>query len=88
MEVPSTPWREEDWRAEEAAAEAPLKADWTPLPGRVTHTFTHFHLELEVWRAVSEGSPVDGEWHGLAEIGNAGLPSVMMKILRHATKAP
>ena len=30
---------------------APLEAEWRALPGHVEHTFTHFHLELDVWRA-------------------------------------
>ena len=30
---------------------APLKADWRKVPGLVEHSFTHFHLELAVYRA-------------------------------------
>jgi A/G-specific adenine glycosylase len=87
MEVPSTDWRAEGWTAEDAAAQAPADVDWNALPGQVSHTFTHFHLELEVWRGVvSEGDQADGEWRDIAGIGEAGLPSVMMKVARHAMR--
>jgi A/G-specific adenine glycosylase len=90
MEVPSTPWRAKLWRREEALTAAPAPPDlaWRPLRGKVTHTFTHFHLELQVfavdlparWKATSE----DIVWVPIAQIGQAGLPSVMAKVARHA----
>ncbi len=33
---------------------APLEAEWREVPGLVEHTFTHFHLELTVYRAEVE----------------------------------
>ena len=36
---------------------APLKAAWRRLPGVVTHTFTHFPLELVVYAAQSRRGP-------------------------------
>ena len=88
MEVPSTDWRSQAWSGKQAEAQAPLEATWQTLPGQVTHTFTHFHLELGVWRAVDlDGNTADGEWIDLNALGEAGLPSVMMKIARHAMKA-
>ena len=38
-------------------ADAPIKAEWTTLPGTVRHTFTHFHLELVVYCSRATGSP-------------------------------
>ena len=49
-EIPSTDWSEAGV-LDDPAAHAPVRARWTRLPGLVRHTFTHFHLELEVWVA-------------------------------------
>ncbi|WP_171209103.1 MULTISPECIES: A/G-specific adenine glycosylase [unclassified Ruegeria] len=43
-------WPGSDWS--EAPAEAPpFTANWQRLSGEVRHTFTHFHLILQVWSA-------------------------------------
>ena len=80
MEVPSTPWGELQDRPE---THAPALADWTKLPGRVSHTFTHFQLELEVWTAPTPGFTPDGDsrWTPRAELASEALPSVMRKIV-------
>ena len=56
MELPSTAWRAAAWDEAEALAQAPFDAPWAELPGVVRHTFTHFHLELEVYRGRATGS--------------------------------
>ena len=83
MEVPSTAW------GEEPAGEPPLRAEWRALPGKVEHTFTHFHLELEVWRAVSiaDGEVLeDGDyrWTAREDLPGEALPTVMRKVVAHA----
>ncbi|MBR9971200.1 A/G-specific adenine glycosylase [Magnetospirillum sulfuroxidans] len=85
MEIPSTPWRESPWQADELAAEQPLAAPWRPLPGLVRHTFTHFHLELRLvaGKASSNATPL-GIWVALDKLGDHALPSVMNKVIRHA----
>ena len=99
MEVPSTPWRGAAWNAEAARGHAPCAADWRALPGRVTHAFTHFRLELEVWTATldgvngdgADGDGADGEaadrWFLPGDLGAAALPTVMRKVARHAVEA-
>ena len=86
-EVPSTPWRAEPWSAKTAAAHAPAKVGWRELPGAVEHTFTHFHLVLKVFvgkLAASEDGKLDGDWH-VPEAKRLPLPTVMKKIVRHAS---
>jgi len=71
-----------------ALEQAPIVADaWTPLPGVVRHTFTHFHLELSVLRAKAGGGDEDGLWCLPDELGDRGLPSVMRKVAAHAMAA-
>ncbi|XP_022778847.1 uncharacterized protein LOC111320449 [Stylophora pistillata] len=46
---PTTSWRESGkWLLEEVTQEAPSGISWTPLPPIVRHTFTHFHLKLQL----------------------------------------
>ena len=40
----------------EALKQAPVPANWKVLEGGVRHTFTHFHLELAVARAIATTS--------------------------------
>jgi len=85
MEVPSTTWRPEPWALEQATAEAPLVAEWRLLSGQVRHTFTHFHLELNVavGRAGPKAAP-RGIWCSLDRLEDQALPTVMRKVVRHA----
>ncbi|WP_413204788.1 A/G-specific adenine glycosylase [Rhodospirillum sp. A1_3_36] len=88
MEVPSTPWREDPWTLEEARAEAPLTANWTPLSEGIRHTFTHFHLELSVARArVSTRDQARGLWVKPADFHAHALPTVMRKIIKLALRS-
>jgi A/G-specific adenine glycosylase len=85
IEVPGTPWREKRWTEAEALAHAPLPAQWTRLPGQVSHTFTHFHLELVVLAGCTAGAAPEGHrWTSAARLQDEALPSVMRKVLRKA----
>lgn len=92
LEVPSTEWTASLPEVGDAMRTAPLKADWWPVPGLVTHTFTHFHLELLVYRALvdtDEGltfwaEPERCQWHARSKLRDAALPSVMRKVIAHA----
>lgn len=77
-ELPSAGW--------EPGGSAPLDVDWRPLPGVVRHTFSHFHLELQVVaaRAGDDWVKAEGHWVPLDRLGDHALPSVMRKVVRHA----
>lgn len=82
LEVPSTPWRGAAWERAESLAHAPFKACWRKRVGAVAHTFTHFHLVLEVMAATAQdGMTVDGLWAAPDELGRLALPSVMKKAI-------
>jgi A/G-specific adenine glycosylase len=93
LEVPSSPWVEGKPSEKSPEKHAPLKAKWRELPGLVEHTFTHFHLELRVLRAdagakpsLSRGaSPARCLWLHPRDFHAAALPSVMKKVLAHAS---
>ena len=85
MEVPSTQWSA---KVTDAEAQAPLAAAWRKLPGKVEHTFTHFHLELTVWLAenVIDGALRDDgdyRWTKRQDLAGEALPTVMRKVVSH-----
>lgn len=97
-EVPTTTWSA-DFDADAALACAPRFIGGTPQPtvawrrvtGVVRHVFTHFALELSVYRAelpASAPAPAGTRWLAMAEVAGEALPSVMRKVLAHALAAP
>lgn len=96
MEIPSTPWVETSWARTEAHEHTPApvtNSKWRALPGTVTHTFTHFHLELSVesapvtQRRASAAANTDTLiWVHIDAMGDHALPSVMRKVVKHAVK--
>lgn len=92
LETPSSPWEQAAPNGTSVGRHAPLKANWQKLPGLVEHVFTHFRLELTVYRAEverdakprREAEPERCRWLKLRELSGAALPSVMRKVLLHA----
>ena len=82
MEVPSTNWAENGLTH---ISEAPLDLDWLELPGKVTHTFTHFKLELKVYKsAASEDHQLEGLWVLPEKLKEQALPTLTKKVIKHA----
>lgn len=66
---------------------APFQAEWKMLPGIVRHVFTHFPLELAVYRAeipAITAAPAGSRWQKRALLHEEALPTVMRKVLAHA----
>ena len=84
--LPHTPWIElDDFPTTcDSLPHAPTTADWQPVPGIATHTFTHFHLQSAMMKAEIQQKPnmPDGEWIRLADVEKAGLPTVFKKITK------
>jgi A/G-specific adenine glycosylase len=84
-EPPMSPW--EAGFPAEPLSHAPLEARFRKLPGIVRHGFTHFELELQVFRAegvARSKANGGGEWAPIAELARFALPSVMRKVVDHA----
>lgn len=93
LEVPGTPWDTGTSAPAAPMEHAPAKAHWRKLSGTVSHTFTHFHLELEVRvaRAAPDQrlnaivEPARCLWVAREDLAGEALPSVMRKVVAHAT---
>ncbi len=94
LEVPSTEWSDDWMPADLALHGAPVKGDWWAVPGTVVHTFTHFRLEIMVFRSIVPvdqpltfwAEPERCRWVPRRELSSAALPTVMKKIIGHALK--
>lgn len=79
-----------EWRAtfpkdDVALSEAPFQGRWKKKPGFISHGFTHFQLEMEVWVARFTARPNgEGAWFSQTELKSAALPTVMRKVIEHA----
>ncbi|SCW61791.1 A/G-specific adenine glycosylase [Ancylobacter rudongensis] len=84
-EVPSTPW--ESGGSAHPSAHAPFKVSWTALNATVTHVFSHFALELQLWRAEVSAdalAPDGHRWVLPSGFDDEAFPSVMRKVLAYA----
>jgi A/G-specific adenine glycosylase len=86
-EVPTTEWSH-GFDIETALEDAPLaRATWRRLPAIVTHTFTHFPLELVVYSATvgaKTPAPAGMRWIASSDLAGEAFPNVMRKVLVHA----
>ncbi len=82
LALPGTPWREAPFEEAEALAEAPQPGPWQRA-GLARHSFTHFHLEAEVY-ALRVPALAGGELH---PAGIAELPTVFARMARIARAA-
>jgi len=80
---------DDGWAASgDGSGDAPLTGEWEP-GGMVRHTFTHFVLELSVFRFRGDAAhvPIDGQWWPIDRLGDAGLPSLFARAARLALAA-
>lgn len=89
LEVPSTEWTERTPNKTQALRTAPVQANWWPITAQVHHTFTHFKLELTVYRTIVDKDSeltlwADAErcqWVKRSKLDHQALPSVMKKVI-------
>jgi A/G-specific adenine glycosylase len=80
-EVPTTDWtsRRDGLTTREGA---PFQSDWKPC-GSIRHVFTHFELELSVFKSKTTLPAPAGHWWS-ADIDSEALPSLMKKVISAA----
>lgn len=72
-------WPGSDW-SEAPGPAPPASTDWRKVDMEVRHTFTHFHLILDVMVACSDEAPSAGDFLPHASFRPADLPTVMRKV--------
>lgn len=99
LEVPATPWcqkQAEQGTVGEEEESTPLDTDWQSIPGLVTHTFTHFHLQVKVKLAYvatdsllpPRAAPERCRWVLRDRLAGEALPGIMRKIISHGFGEP
>jgi A/G-specific adenine glycosylase len=83
-EVPTSAWTARH-DGDTTTEGAPFAADWRPVGG-ISHVFTHFALELDVYRAdVRSAETPDGYWWSpISAVNDEALPTVMKKAIESA----
>jgi len=87
LEFPATPWEDRASPLTEPDIVGRLSPSGAleKLPGGVSHTFTHFHLDLEIFTAKAD-SIDEGPWVAVDDLEKVGLPTLMLKIARHGRR--
>lgn len=85
-QVPTTNWTDkkqgEVFDLAKALDHAPEQLQFRKRTGQVTHTFTHFHLELDVYQASVTGDPlIEGWWSKQEDIAGEALPTIFRKVV-------
>jgi A/G-specific adenine glycosylase len=83
-EIPGSDWLS-TFDRKAALLQAPLEANWRKVTGSVSHVFSHFSLELQIFTAeVSQNTraPENAWWS--QEVDAEALPSVMRKAVELA----
>ena len=98
MEIPSTPWIDTaQKRPEDSMPEThvPMETVWHKNKCQIVrHTFTHFHLELNIWQASpdTEATLTDAadekrcSWVSINELDDQALPTLMRKVVSSVLK--
>lgn len=80
-EIPTTGWTAR-LDGETGPEHAPFAGNWEKV-GSIRHTFTHFHLRLEVWKAdgVRPDRASRGWWSPPGALSTEALPTVLKKAI-------
>ena len=99
LEVPATSWCVKPGPTDDGGQSdkdaAPVSATWQSVPGIVPHTFTHFHLQLDVKLArvgidcapLPRADPARCRWVCQSSLADQALPGIMRKIIAHGVDA-
>jgi len=82
LEFPSSEWTSVNKKKK--SVPFPFSGKWESIPGKITHTFSHFELSLKVYlhKGIAQNS-LNGLWENKQNLNKIGLPSVMRKVYKH-----
>ncbi len=75
-------WPGDVWVTDKRDAVPPFAADWQTVAEQARHTFTHFHLQLQVRYAVvpNDFTPNQGQFIAISDFDPKDLPTIMRKV--------
>lgn len=81
--LPTSDWHVAgDFDEQKARRQAPIQGTWHPTDMVIRHIFTHFALELKIWRATSAIAPeTEGQWIARKRLSEMGMPSLFQKAI-------
>ena len=69
-----------DFALERSLSAGPIDVEWSWLTEPVRHSFTHFDMLLDVAKVrLAKRPPIEGEWHPVADVDRAGLPTLFRR---------
>jgi A/G-specific adenine glycosylase len=80
MGFPTSPWEERN-PPQNALNFAPIKTQWEPVEGVITHTFTHFHLTFSIMKGCVK-NPKEGLWVARKDLVHHAFPTLMQKVIQ------
>ena len=88
-EVISSEWLTQPIPSTKIRKYAPIpKAHWVPIEKKIRHAFTHFKLELSVYKTKSTIRPKGSFWCSPEELVHQPLPTLMKKVVRLISSEP
>ncbi len=78
-----------EWATHRKKETAPFKGKWKKSPALIHHTFTHFHLTLEILEGIANET-LPGLWVNQKDFGQHAFPTLMkkaIKIMNHPTSS-
>jgi A/G-specific adenine glycosylase len=82
IEFPSTPWLDSVWTQEDVETHYPLSFDGIQMNEVVEHTFTHFHLILNLQKGRCLEKSAEGLWVAYEDLKLHALPTLMKKVAK------
>ena len=81
-EIVSSEWLTEPIPASQIDKHAPIpNADWSPIGEKIQHTFSHFKLELRIYKSKGIIQPKGAFWCPLEKLAAQPFPTLMKKIV-------
>ena len=88
MEVPSSLWQKKVLNRRKVLQSAPMKLKWKKLSKNVTHNFSHFSVEIEIYSGKIRKKNISGKWVKINKVHKYPISNLVKKIVAVYSKCP
>jgi len=81
LEIPTTPWSKSFDDVENWEQHQPMIGEWQKGIRKIKHTFTHFHLETDIWTLHCKDIDDSLFWVHKDKLGDHPLPTLTKKMI-------